>query len=108
MYSIMAALQPLVEPNIFKKRSKQFWHQSDRYLTLEQNWQKPRIISNRVQRRLKNNILMPKIDDGSSKETKHTLPIGFRKFLVLVRSWKCSRSYCAQSFMFPLGTTEPP
>nr|XP_048291807.1 60S ribosomal protein L32-like [Myodes glareolus] len=77
----MAALQPLVEPNILKKRSKQFWHQSDRYLTIEQNWQKPRIISNRVQRRLKNNILMPKIDDGSSKETKYTLPIGFRKFL---------------------------
>lgn len=43
---------------------------------------------------------MPKIDDGSSKKTKHTLPIGFRKFLVLIRIWKYNRSYCTQSFIF--------
>ncbi|XP_045661666.1 60S ribosomal protein L32-like isoform X3 [Ursus americanus] len=79
----MAALRPLVKPKIIKKRTKKFiWHQSDRYVKIKRNWQKPRGTDKRVRRRFKGQILMPNIGYRSNKKTKHTLPSGFRKFLV--------------------------
>ncbi|EPY77312.1 hypothetical protein CB1_001277004 [Camelus ferus] len=44
----MAALRPLVKPEIVKKRTKKFIrHQSDRCVKIKRNWRKPRGIDNR-------------------------------------------------------------
>ncbi|XP_044082747.1 60S ribosomal protein L32-like [Neovison vison] len=98
----MAALRPLVKPKIVKKRTKEFtWHQSDRYVKIKRKWRKPRGIDNRVCRRFKGQILMPKIDYRRNKKTKHMLPSGFRKFLVhnvkeLEVLLMCNKSYRAE------------
>jgi ribosomal protein L32E len=39
-------------------------------------------IDNRVRRRFKGALPMPKIGYGSNKKTRHLLPIGFQKFVV--------------------------
>ncbi|XP_032253658.1 60S ribosomal protein L32-like [Phoca vitulina] len=94
----MAALRPLVKPKIIKKRTKKFiWHQSDRYVKIKHNWRKPRGIDNRMHRRFKGQILMPR----SNKKTKHMLPSGFQKFLVhnvkeLEVLLMCNKAYCAE------------
>ncbi|KAG9509592.1 60S ribosomal protein L32 [Fragariocoptes setiger] len=79
----MVIVTPLVKPKITKKRTKRFIrHQSDRYDKLKPNWRKPKGIDNRVRRRFKGQIRMPKIGYGNKKSTRHVLPNGFRKVLV--------------------------
>uniref|UniRef100_H0Y0V0 60S ribosomal protein L32 n=1 Tax=Otolemur garnettii TaxID=30611 RepID=H0Y0V0_OTOGA len=78
----VAALRLLVKLKIVKKRTKKFiQHQSD--VKIKRSWWKPRGIDNRVWRKFKGWILLPNIGCGSIRQTKHTLPSGFPKVLVL-------------------------
>ncbi|KAI8808092.1 50S ribosomal protein L32 [Cladochytrium replicatum] len=74
---------PLVKHEIVKKRTKKFkrFH-SDRFMRVGESWRKPKGIDNRVRRRFKGTIPMPKIGYGSNAKTRHLLPNGFKKFLV--------------------------
>nr|XP_042701240.1 60S ribosomal protein L32-like [Chrysemys picta bellii] len=98
----MSALRPVVKPKIVKKRTKKFIrHQSDRYVKIKCNWRKPRGIDNRARRRFKGQILMSNIGYGSNRKMKHTLPRGFKKFLVhnvkeLEVLMLSNKSYCAE------------
>jgi len=76
-------VNPVKKVKIVKKRTKPFKrHQSDRYKSVKESWRKPKGIDNRVRRRFKGQLPMPKIGYGSNRKTRHLMPNGFKKFLV--------------------------
>nr|GMD68066.1 60S ribosomal protein L32-1 [Ipomoea batatas] len=93
---------PLLDKKIVKKRVKKFKRpQSDRYISVKENWRRPKGIDSRVRRKFKGCTLMPNIGYGSDKKTRHYLPNGFKKFLVhnvqeLELLMMHNRTYCAE------------
>ncbi|KAL3633234.1 60S ribosomal protein L32-1 [Castilleja foliolosa] len=93
---------PLLDKKIIKKRVKKFKRvQSDRWVSVKQNWRRPKGIDSRVRRKFKGCTLMPNIGYGSDKKTRHYLPNGFKKFVVhnvkeLEVLMMHNRNYCAE------------
>merc|ERR1712070_1342209 len=68
---------------IVKKKTNKFLrNQSDRKITVPTSWRRPKGIDSRCRRKFKGTTLMPNIGYGSNKKTRHTLPNGFKKFLI--------------------------
>jgi hypothetical protein len=64
-------------------------HQSDRYHSVKEAWRKPKGIDNRVRRRFKGQLPMPKIGYGSNKKVER-----------LLRCWMLVLMFCTRPVTF--------
>eukprot|EP01055_Gregarina_sp_Pseudo9_P003293 Gregarina_sp_Pseudo_9__3292@NODE_3473_length_638_cov_463_223706_g3171_i0_p1_GENE_NODE_3473_length_638_cov_463_223706_g3171_i0NODE_3473_length_638_cov_463_223706_g3171_i0_p1_ORF_typecomplete_len138_score23_81Ribosomal_L32e/PF01655_18/1_4e48_NODE_3473_length_638_cov_463_223706_g3171_i088501 len=101
----MAVIKPVEKSKIgLKKRTKSFMRfQSDRFKRVGASWRKPKGIDNRVRRRYRGTLRMPKIGYGSPKATRDVLPCGYRKFVIrkvedLDMLLMHSKAICAEIF----------
>uniref|UniRef100_H0Y2D9 60S ribosomal protein L32 n=1 Tax=Otolemur garnettii TaxID=30611 RepID=H0Y2D9_OTOGA len=96
----MAALRPLVELKIVKKRTKKFIRrQSEGYIKIKVTCGKPEVLTTGF--REDSRAMMPNNGYWSNKKTRHMLPNGFQKFhLGSVKELEvllmCNKSYCAE------------
>merc|ERR1712006_41422 len=81
-FSAMAPT-PLPHKKIVKKRTLKFnRHQSDEYVKVKASWRRPRGIDSRERRKFKGLTQLVHIGFGSDKETRHSVPGGWYKFVV--------------------------
>lgn len=100
LLGVMAALRPLVEPKVFKKRTKKFiGHQSDRYVKLSATGRDPEALRARCAGDSRPDSV-PYVGFGTNKKTKYKLPSGIWRLLVYkVKEHEvrlmCNKSPCA-------------
>jgi len=78
------AVTPLVKHKKIIKRSKRFtkFEHEDYPGKLKTSWRRPHGIDCRVRRQYKSNKPLVKVGYKNANVTRHTLPNGFRKFLI--------------------------
>ena len=79
----MANVTPILQKKKVVKRAKKFArYQAHQFMRVDPSWRAPRGIDGRFRRRFKGTGPHVKIGYGTDAKTKHTLPSGFKKFIV--------------------------
>ena len=98
---------PCEVQDLQKEAKKFIQHQSNQYVKVKWNWQKPRNTDNGVYGRFKGHILMPNTGYRSNKKPEHMLPRRLWKLLdTTSKSLKCCW-YATNLTMLRLLTSPP-